>query len=68
MKQISFYICEICKTQYKERLAAKTCEESHVFPDKIADSRYLSKSQNEKGYPQSIDVLFKDGKTVRYHR
>lgn len=68
MKQISLFVCEVCGTQYKDKMAAKDCESSHKVPDKIAGCRYLSKSQNAKGYPQDISVAFKNGEVVRYHR
>ena len=68
MKQISLFVCEICGTQFKDKIAAKDCEASHKVPEKIAGCRYLSKNQDAKGYPQTISVAFKDGEVVKYHR
>ena len=68
MKQISLYVCEVCGTQFKDKMMAKNCESSHKVPTKISGCKYLPKSQNEKGYPQNISVLFEDGEVVKYHR
>lgn len=31
-KEVKYYMCEICKTQYKDKEKAKACEKSHCLP------------------------------------
>lgn len=71
MKKVEHYICEVCRTEYAERLKCERCEKSHKKPLGIASVRYVSFLQNEKGFPASIEVEFADGKkttTVTYKR
>lgn len=67
MKEVKHYICEICNTEYNDKTKATECEKSHKKAVKIKDTRYLSKGQNAKGYPQKIEVEFGDGTTKWYH-
>lgn len=68
MKEIKHYICEICGTEYKDKLDAQKCERNHCEPNDIEKCRYLSYEYNKKGYPISIDVKMKDGCIVTYKR
>jgi len=68
LRELKLYQCEICGTQYADKINAKTCEESHKIPKKILGCKYLSYKQNQLGYPQKISIVFEDGKVVEYHR
>lgn len=68
MKELKLYQCEICGTQYKEKMACTKCEKSHLQPCKIVHCRYVPYGNNIKGYPVAIEVSFKDGKTATYKR
>lgn len=68
MKKIELFVCEICGTQYAERLKAKDCEANHKKPVKIASTFDTPKSMNAKGYPCRVNVLFDDGAEVTYRR
>lgn len=67
-REIKYYMCEICKTQYKDKEKAKACEKSHCLPVGIVDARYLSNAQNEKGYPTTITIEMADGTRQIYKR
>lgn len=67
MKEVKHYICEICGTEYNDKNKASDCERSHKTPTEITDMRYLSKSQNLKGYPHKIEIKFADGSKKWYH-
>lgn len=68
MKQINLFVCELCGTQYADKQKAKDCEANHKIPEKIESCRYNSKNQNEKGYPLSVSIRFKNGEVVQYRR
>ena len=67
MKKIDLYQCEICGTQYKEKLKCQECEKSHVRPVQIIGEKYMQKSCSGE-YPVHITVRMADGKTVMYKR
>lgn len=56
MRKIEHYICEICGTEYRDRLSAEKCEKCHKKPVAIIKSRYVSQYQNGAGYPVTIEV------------
>ena len=62
MEEITYYVCEICGTVYKEIGDCKRCEESHIKIKKIERARYNPSYK----YPTSITVVFEDEKTIRY--
>ena len=80
MKQKTLYICEICKTEYKEKKDAEQCEASHIKPKRITtwmkfhafrcgrDPILPYAHLAIKNYPDWIDIEMQDGKTVRYKR
>lgn len=67
MIERKLYVCELCGTQYKEKLRCKTCEESHVKPLEIKDCKYISIDNNRKGYPTHLHVKMGDG-TVQIYK
>lgn len=68
MKQKTYYECEFCHTQYAEENKCKECEEWHTKPSKIVKATYKHRnsSTSDTDSPEMIDVLMKNGKTVRY--
>ena len=66
MKEVKHYICEICGTEYAEKQKCIDCEKSHKKAVEIVRMRFLSKMQNQKGYPISVDIKMDDGKIVTY--
>ena len=68
MKEIKLYQCEFCYHQYSDQQLAAECEKNHKIPKKVSACRYWSYEQDESGYPQLIDVVFDNGKTVQYCR
>ena len=67
MKKIELYICEICATQYKDKVDCQNCEKSHVKPVQIIAQKYMPKNCNGE-YPVHITVEMKDGKLITYRR
>ena len=68
MKRIELFQCEICSTQYKFKREAEECEKSHIRPLNFEKCRYAPMNMVERGYPETIDVQFQDGSTIRYRR
>ena len=67
MKKIELYVCDVCGTQYKEKIKCQDCEKSHVRPLQISGLKYMPKECNG-GYPVHITVKMEDGKIVTYKR
>lgn len=68
MKSLKLYQCEICGTQYKERLECEKCEKTHIQPKAIVGAKYIRMRDNAKGYPIAITVMMDDGHSVQYKR
>jgi len=68
MKKIELYACEVCGTQYREKLKCQQCEKSHKKPVEVTQARYISVAQNRSGYPHVLHVKMSDGKIVEYRR
>lgn len=68
MKQKILYTCEICHTDYKDKLAAERCEKHHKQKLKIIDRRDVSLSLDESGLPVNITIQTGDGVTAIYSR
>lgn len=68
MKQKTLYTCEVCHTDYAERLAAERCEKNHKQKLKIKESRYLPFSQDKSGLPVSITIETPEGEKAVYKR
>ena len=67
MKKIDLYVCEVCGTQYKEKVKCQNCEKSHVRPVQITGEKYTAKDCNG-AYPVHITVTMADGKSITYKR
>lgn len=69
MKEIKLYQCEICGTQYKDKLKAKDCEKSHIKPVGIMGMKFNPMNcGSEDGFPVKITVTFENGACVDYRR
>lgn len=68
MKEVKHYICEICGTEYNEKMKAQRCEKNHCKPVEIVKCRYLCIQDNKKGYPLEITVKMADGTEQKYKR
>ena len=68
MKEKVLYTCEVCHTDYANKVEAKRCEESHERKLKIVDSRYLARAQTLIGFPITITVQSEDGIRVTYKK
>lgn len=68
MKEIKHYVCEICGTEYKEKLRATDCEKNHKKPKKIKSCKYNPKSSDNTGLPSSVMIEFDDGTEVKFSR
>lgn len=68
MKQKILYTCEICHTDYKDKLAAERCEKHHKQKLKIIDRRDVPLSQDKRGFPVTITIQTADGETAIYSR
>ena len=68
MKKVELYLCEMCGTQYNDKVKCEECEKSHKKPIEIFESKYLPYAVNHKGYPQSLEVKMSDGKIITYRR
>lgn len=68
MREKKLYVCEVCKTEYENKIDCQKCEKNHKFGEKIVRGRHLSIKQDAKGYPITIEVVMSDGETVRYRK
>lgn len=68
MRKIEYYICEICGTEYKYETKAEDCEKCHKTPVTIIKSRYVSKHQDDEGYPVMVEIQMSDGTFQTYKR
>lgn len=68
MKEIKLYTCEICETQYYNKLTCEKCEKNHKKDLQIVNARYLSYKQDESGMPVAVTIVGKDGQQYTYRR
>ena len=68
MKEVKHYICETCGTEYAEKDLAQRCEKNHKSIKEIVGVRYLSYSQDQTGFPQTITIRMNDGREATYKR
>lgn len=61
------YSCCICGQRYINWDDAEKCEKSHMIPEKVDKPGY-SKDDRKSGYPLSVLIHFKGGKSARYYR
>ena len=68
MKEVRHYVCEICHTEYNNKIDYEKCEKNHKKIKKVIGAKYLSRGQNLKGYPHKITVELEDGSVVDFSR
>lgn len=68
MKEKKLYECEYCHTKYADKPMCKTCEENHVKPKGIKDTRYQSYNTDHSGIPDKILIEFDDGREEWFKR
>ena len=68
MKEIKHYICEICGTEYNDKVKCSDCEKGHRKPVKILKARYQPITNNALGIPNVIEIEFDNGSKFEYKR
>lgn len=68
MLEQKLYMCEFCRTQYKDKQMALNCEKNHHIPTQFRQPCYHSAKCSNDGYPDKIEIVFDDGKTIWYKR
>lgn len=68
MKEIKHYVCEVCGTEYSEKLNATTCEGNHKKIKCIKKCKYRSMRDDKTGMPLKIEVEMETGEIVAYSR
>lgn len=72
MKEINKFQCEHCNVEYKSKIDAMDCEKNHKMPEGINNAishmRFKAKNDDHSGYPQSVNIKFDDGKTIKFKR
>lgn len=68
MKELSKYQCEYCKTEYSNKCDCAECEANHKGFARIKEKRYLPYKSDRSGYPIELNILFEDGKVIKYKR
>ena len=66
MKELKLYQCEVCGTQYADKLKAKECEKYHVRDLEITDFQYRGMNENTDKFPVKIWVQSKSGEKRMY--
>lgn len=68
MLEQKLYMCEFCRTQYKDKQKALDCEKNHYIPKEMRQLQYHASKCSNDGYPNRIEIEFDDGKTIWYKR
>lgn len=68
MKKIELYACEVCGTQYKEKLKCQQCEKSHKKPVVIVKEMYEPVEKGRNNYPSRLHVKMSDENVIVYVR
>ena len=68
MKEQKLYICEFCNTQFKNKQEALNCEKNHHTPKEMRQPQYHRTNHSNDGYPDRIEIVFDDGKSLWYKR
>ena len=62
MKELHYYVCEICKREYDDKQTALDCEHSHIKPGAIVGYYY----DEFDSYPNDIRIEMHDGRVLSY--
>ena len=68
MKEIMYYMCEVCNTEYDNKQKATDCEQHHKQIKKIIKCKYTAKSNDNTGLPSCIIVEFNNEEKASYIR
>lgn len=68
MKELKLYQCEICGTQYSDKLKAEECEKHHATGLEVVNGIYLNMKECADKFPVKIWVKSKDGEERMYVR
>lgn len=68
MKEQKLYVCEFCNTQFKIKEEALRCESNHHSPKEMRQPHYHRANCSRDGYPDRIEIVFDDGKTIWYKK
>lgn len=68
MKEQKLYVCEFCNTQFKNKEEALKCESYHSTPKKMRFPQYHRALYENDGYPDRIEIVFDNGKTIWYKK
>jgi hypothetical protein len=68
MKEVKHYICEMCGTEYNDKIKAQQCENGHKKPVEIIKASYVSITNDNTGYPMRITVKMSDGSEQIYRK
>jgi len=63
MKEIVYYQCEACGTQYADQESAQECERTHLALITIVSKDFFSKQK----YPYKITLKFGDNQEKEYY-
>ena len=70
MKEKKLYVCEICHTEYTDKVRAEKCETGHLPLDglKIVGAKYypLTMKARTPAWPPRITLQAPDGSTREY--
>lgn len=64
MRKQELWVCEFCGTQYKDKEKAGACEKNHRVAMKIKNESHHAGGD----YPDRVEVVFDNGKSVWYKR
>lgn len=70
MTEKKLYTCDICHTDYADKVKATECEKNHkLLEHACIIGEYKSQKQMVDGVPYKIKVKFKDcDKFIEYHK
>ncbi len=68
MKEKKLYTCEICHTDYADKVRCRECEKSHNTGLQIKACEYRPICIHSDGFPYSITVSTADGEEYTYYR
>lgn len=68
MKELTYYQCEVCGTQFNDKEKAKECERSHRKIIRTISAKYRPYTSSKDGIPDSVILRFDDGSETRYKR
>ena len=66
MKEVKYYVCEMCGLRYTKKEEAQKCEKLHFTPVEIANCQYNHPDQAGGKYPARIDIKMSNGNIVVY--